>query len=55
MTEAEFQEMEEIFKEQQRKIQSSLEYADELLTRLNIKHLLVPKGTNGADMYNVSR
>ena len=45
MTEAEFKEMEDIFAEEQRKIESSKEYADQLLTELNIKHLLVPKGT----------
>jgi hypothetical protein len=50
MTEAEFKEMEDIFKRQGERIEASIEYADELLTRLNIKHLLVPKGTYKTNM-----
>jgi hypothetical protein len=45
MTEQEFQDMHDIFAEEGRKIKASKEYADKILTDLNIKHLLVPKGT----------
>jgi hypothetical protein len=50
MTQAEFKEMEEIFKRQGERIEASIEYADELLTRFNLKHLLVPWDTNKTDM-----
>jgi hypothetical protein len=46
MTEAEFQEMKEIFKRQDERIKASKEYADELLTRFNLKHLLIPWETD---------
>jgi hypothetical protein len=54
MTEAEFKDMEEIFKRQGERIEASIEYADELLTRLKIKHLLVPRGTNKTDTPDAS-
>ena len=50
MTDAEFQEMRDILKRQGERIEASIEYADELLTSLNIKHLLVPKGTYEASI-----
>jgi hypothetical protein len=46
--------MDEVLKEQQRMIASSKEYADQLLTELNIKHFLVPRGTNKASSSNDS-
>ncbi|SFD23073.1 hypothetical protein SAMN05518672_1011159 [Chitinophaga sp. CF118] len=55
MNESEFLEMHAILKEQQREVSSSVEAADALLTKYNLKHLLVPIGTNAANTPDVSR
>jgi hypothetical protein len=40
--------MNEIFKRQDERIKASKEYAEELLTRFNLIHLLVPRDTDKA-------
>ena len=49
MTEEEFQQMRDILMQQRLEVSTSVEAADRLLTELNIKHLLIPRGTNPHD------